>query len=521
MMIKENRLALTVAAVGRGAARSPRSRCSRSARASSPTASRARPSASTAGGRRVSAARADRRRRGPAHRPARHRDRHRRRGLVHDRARRGARPGRRVGIGQDDGRPRAARPHAPRRARSPAAAIRVGDVDILALSSARAALGARPPRLLRAAGSRGVAQPGAAHRHPAARDARGARLRLGRRRAQRRASRRSCARSRCPTTGVPAPLPAPALGRPAAAHRPRHGVRLPPAADRARRADDRPRRHDAGARAGHRARAGARPTASPRSTSATTSPSSARSPTRVAVMYAGRIVELGATSRALRRPPAPVHAQAAAGHPAPLGPARADRHPGRAPSPGAPPAGLRVRAALHLRDRRLPRRAARRCASSTPELWVALHPRRGGAASVVTRVRRPRSTSSRRRRRAPCSRSTTSSPATAPRPSCTTSTSQLAPHECLALVGESGSGKTTLARSIAGLHRDRSGADPAARRAARASCARRARASAAGDPVRLPEPVRLAQPAQDDRPDRAPAARRASARRRAPRPTGG
>jgi peptide/nickel transport system ATP-binding protein len=35
---------------------------------------------------------------------------------------------------------------------------------------------------------------------------------------------------------------------------------------------------------------------------------------------------------------------------------------------------------------------------------------------------------------------------------------QLAPHECLALVGESGSGKTTLARSIAGLHRDRSGA---------------------------------------------------------------
>ena len=34
---------------------------------------------------------------------------------------------------------------------------------------------------------------------------------------------------------------------------------------------------------------------------------------------------------------------------------------------------------------------------------------------------------------------------------------RLAPHECLALVGESGSGKTTLARSIAGLHRDRSG----------------------------------------------------------------
>jgi len=33
----------------------------------------------------------------------------------------------------------------------------------------------------------------------------------------------------------------------------------------------------------------------------------------------------------------------------------------------------------------------------------------------------------------------------------------LAPRECLALVGESGSGKTTLARTIVGLHRERSG----------------------------------------------------------------
>src|SRR5205814_4187080 len=34
---------------------------------------------------------------------------------------------------------------------------------------------------------------------------------------------------------------------------------------------------------------------------------------------------------------------------------------------------------------------------------------------------------------------------------------ELARQECLALVGESGSGKTTLARSIVGLHRERSG----------------------------------------------------------------
>ncbi len=34
---------------------------------------------------------------------------------------------------------------------------------------------------------------------------------------------------------------------------------------------------------------------------------------------------------------------------------------------------------------------------------------------------------------------------------------KLARHECLALVGESGSGKTTLAKSVAGLHRERTG----------------------------------------------------------------
>ena len=53
---------------------------------------------------------------------------------------------------------------------------------------------------------------------------------------------------------VPEALPPPALRRPAAARRPRDGLRVPSARARARRADHRPRRDDAGARARHRAR---------------------------------------------------------------------------------------------------------------------------------------------------------------------------------------------------------------------------------------------------------------------------
>ena len=55
--------------------------------------------------------------------------------------------------------------------------------------------------------------------------------------------------------GDAAPLPAPALRRPAAAHRPGHGLRLPALTHRARRADDRPGRHDPAPRTGHRPQA--------------------------------------------------------------------------------------------------------------------------------------------------------------------------------------------------------------------------------------------------------------------------
>ena len=244
--------------------------------------------------------------------------------------------------------------------------------------------------------------------------------------------------------------------------------------------------------------------------------------TRTAVMYAGRIVELGPTGRAVRIGLASVHAPARAGDPAPLGPARADRHPRARAVARRAADRLRVRAALHVRRSTRAAATSRPCATLAPRLRVRVHPRRGGAHErrhalrPARRARRAAATVARRRARA--------------RPACSRATArvtvvhdvnlQLAPHECLALVGESGSGKTTLARSIAGLHRDRSGLiSLRGRPLAESARARHAR-GAAVHPVRLPEPVRLAQPAQDDRPDRAPAARRVRDARPAPRPTG-
>ena len=134
----------------------------------------------------------------------------------------------------------------------------------------------------------------------------------GAKRSATRASARRSRRSRCPSDDAfLAPLPAPALRRSAAARGDRHGVRLPAARDRLRRADDRPRRHDAGARA----RDGPRPLPQPRGRRALREPRPGRRrragrPRRGDVRRADR--RDGHARPALQRAAPPVHAAAAA-----------------------------------------------------------------------------------------------------------------------------------------------------------------------------------------------------------------
>ena len=83
---------------------------------------------------------------------------------------------------------------------------------------------------------------------------------------------------------------------------------------------------------------------------------------RVAVMYAGRVVEAGPAEQVFDRPAPPVRpgAVAAPSRGSATRP-RATRRPGLAGDPPDPrdlPAGLLVRAALPARGRRLPRRRA-------------------------------------------------------------------------------------------------------------------------------------------------------------------
>ena len=175
---------------------------------------------------------------------------------------------------------------------------------------------------------------------------------------------------------------------------------------------------------------------------------------RVAVMYAGRIVELG---------PA-IDLFGAAGHPYTQRLIAAIPHltggrelvgiPGRAPSPGRRPSGCMFAPRCSF--------AQERCTVAMPELRpIAVgHEVRCVRAEEVRGQMLRRSTDGAREELAasrPILAIADVSAGYRRRMVVHDINLELAPHECLALVGESGSGKTTLARSVAGLHSYRTG----------------------------------------------------------------
>ncbi len=174
---------------------------------------------------------------------------------------------------------------------------------------------------------------------------------------------------------------------------------------------------------------------------------------RVAVMYAGRIVEQGPAAELFRNPCHPYtrHLIAAA-------PDMSTDHEmiglsGRAPAPGKRPVGCSF---------------ARRCELATDDCRAEFPAERDVAPGRVVRCIRPFEVPERTQHVAvhssPIAASATH--ALMVRDLCASYTRHQVVHnvdlhvdrgECLALVGESGSGKTTLSRSIGGLHREWTG----------------------------------------------------------------
>ena len=186
--------------------------------------------------------------------------------------------------------------------------------------------------------------------------------------------------------GVPAPVSASAVGRPATARRPGDGVRLPPVGDRARRADDRPRRQHAGARAHHDSRTVPRPQGGRAVRHAR--PRRRRQPGRPGCGDVRRSDRrAGAGAGVVRQSRASVHAapdRRSARHVDRSRDGRSQRpRSGAGPAPGR----LLVRRALRAGRRRVPRRVPSR-SRGRPRPAGAVHPAVRGTAAHAAR-RRP------------------------------------------------------------------------------------------------------------------------------------